>query len=63
MIRRLIILLLIVGLSSCTKLAIFSMESSMKQMVKQIEKECKEECKSDEEYTIYYNVTGCSNWV
>ena len=51
MIRKLIILLLIVFLSSCTQLTIFSAKFSINQMVKQIEKECKEECKSDEEYT------------
>jgi len=51
MIRRLIILLLIVLLSSCSQLTIFSAKFSINQMVKQIERECKEECKSDKEYT------------
>ena len=51
MIRRLIILLLIVSLSSCTQLTIFSAKFTINQMVKQIESECKEECKTDKEYT------------
>ena len=51
MLRRLTILLLVVLLSSCTQLTIFSAKFSINQMVKQIERECKEECKSDEEYT------------
>ena len=51
MIRRLIILLLIVLLSSCTQLAIYSTKFSINQIEKQVKKAesiCNEECKHNE---------------